>query len=55
MQIKKIKINQYGNIEDKELNLSKFNVVYGKNEAGKSTILNFIMSTFYGISKNKKW
>lgn len=53
MQIKKIKINQYGNIEDKELNLSKFNVVYGKNEAGKSTILNFIMSTFYGISKNK--
>lgn len=53
MQIKKIKINQYGNIEEKELNLSKFNVVYGKNEAGKSTILNFIMSTFYGISKNK--
>ena len=27
--------------------------MYGKNEAGKSTILNFIMSTFYGISKNK--
>lgn len=54
MQIKNIKINQYGNIENKELNLEKFNIIYGKNESGKSTLLNYIMSSFYGISKNKK-
>lgn len=54
MQIKNIKINQYGNIENKELNFEKFNIIYGKNESGKSTLLNYIMSSFYGISKNKK-
>ena len=53
MQIKNLKINQYGNIENKELDFKKFNIVYGKNESGKSTILNFILSSFYGISKNK--
>ena len=30
------------------------NIIYGKNETGKSTILNFIFNSFYGISKNKK-
>lgn len=53
MQIKNLKINQYGNIENKELDFKKFNIVYGKNESGKSTILNFILCSFYGISKNK--
>lgn len=53
MQIKNLKINQYGNIENKELDFKKFNIVYGKNESGKSTLLNFILSSFYGISKNK--
>ena len=28
--------------------------IYGKNEAGKSTLLKFIINIFYGISKNKK-
>jgi len=29
------------------------NIIFGKNEAGKSTLLNFIESMFYGINKNK--
>ena len=30
------------------------NIIQGKNESGKSTLLNYIISSFYGISKNKK-
>ena len=54
MKIKKIKINNYGNLENKEINLeNKLNIIYGKNESGKSTLLNYIKNIFYGISKNK--
>lgn len=55
MKINKLKINGYGKIKNKEINLGKnINLIYGKNESGKSTILNFITDSFYGISKNKK-
>ncbi len=55
MKIKKIKINSFGNLEDKEIDLSdNINIIYGKNEAGKSTLLKFITNSFYGTSKNKK-
>ena len=54
MEINKLKINAYGKIKDKEINLNKnINIIYGKNESGKSTILNFITNILYGISKNK--
>ena len=54
MNIKEIKINNYGNLENKEINLENgINIVYGKNESGKSTLLNYIKNIFYGISKNK--
>ena len=55
MKIKNIKINSFGNINNKEYNLSeKINLIYGKNEAGKSTLLKFIHNILYGTSKNKK-
>ena len=55
MKIDKIKINSFGNLQDKEIDLSdKINIVYGKNEAGKSTLLKFITNMFYGTSRNKK-
>lgn len=53
MKINNFKINQYGKIKNKNIKLNKINIIYGKNEAGKSTLLNFIESMFYGISKNK--
>ena len=54
MKIKEIKINNYGNLKNKEINLeNKMNIIYGKNESGKSTLLNYIKNIFYGISKNK--
>ena len=55
MKIENIKINSYGKLKNKEINLSKgINIIYGKNEAGKSTLLKFIENIFYGTSKNKK-
>ena len=54
MQIEKININNFGNLTNKEINLNdKINIIYGKNEAGKSTLLNFIESMFFGANKNK--
>ena len=54
MDIKNIKINAYGNLENKEINLDKkINIIHGANESGKSTILSYIVNSFYGISKTK--
>ena len=54
MRINSLKVNAYGNIENKNINFKDgINIIYGKNESGKSTILNYIISSFYGISKNK--
>lgn len=53
MKINSIKINSYGKLKDKNFDLEKLNIIYGKNESGKSTILNFILNLFFNISKNK--
>ena len=54
MKIQNIKINNYGNLKQKEIDLqNNINIIYGKNETGKSTLLNYIKNIFYGISKNK--
>ena len=55
MKIENIKINTYGNLEEKEIVLkSGINIIYGKNESGKSTFLSYLTSMFYGISKLKE-
>ena len=54
MKIKKLKINGFGKLKDKNIELEdSINIIYGKNEAGKSTLLKYIISMFYGLSKNK--
>ena len=54
MKINNIKINAYGNIENKEIELKDgINVIYGENESGKSTLLSYITNILYGISRNK--
>jgi len=54
LKIKNIKVNAYGNIENKDINLEEgINIIHGANESGKSTLLNYIISIFYGISRNK--
>lgn len=54
MKIDKLKINGFGKIKNKDIDLENgINIIYGKNEAGKSSVLKFISSMFYGVSKNK--
>ncbi len=54
MNILKMHINNFGKLENKKINLEKgINIIYGKNESGKSTLLKFIIGIFFGLSKNK--
>ena len=54
MIIKSVNINSFGGIKNKKINFSKgLNIVYGENEAGKSTIQSFIKIWLYGFSSYK--
>jgi len=55
LKIKRLKINAFGNLKEKEIELNNhINIIHGSNESGKSTLLKFISNIFYGTSKNKK-
>ena len=54
MIIKNLKINGFGKLENREFILGdKINIIEGNNESGKSTLLKFISSMLFGVSKNK--
>lgn len=54
MIIKNLRINGFGKLENKEYKLGdKINIIEGNNESGKSTLLKFISSMLFGLSKNK--
>ena len=54
MKIEELRINSYGKLKDLELKFKNhINIIFGKNEAGKSTLINYIISSLYGISKKK--
>lgn len=54
MIVKEINITSFGCISNKNYIVGEnFNVIYGKNESGKSTLLAFILFVFYG-TKHKK-
>ncbi|MBE6605902.1 MAG: hypothetical protein E7635_02555 [Ruminococcaceae bacterium] len=51
MIIEQIHIDNFGNLQNKTLDLSKaLNIIEGANESGKSTIAAFIKFIFYGLS-----
>ena len=55
MKIKNISCTQFAGVCDRNVSFSDgINVIYGKNESGKSTLLKFILNIFFGTSKNKK-
>ena len=50
MKIKKIKINSYGKLKEKEINFKDgINLIYGQNEAGKSTLIKFIINSKFNM------
>lgn len=55
MKIKQIHIDDFGKFSNFDLHLDEgLNVIYGENESGKSTLMNFILMMFYGTSSRKK-
>ena len=54
MKLNHLKVNGFGKIKNKEIDFKDgINIIYGKNESGKSTLMKFISSMLYGISRNK--
>lgn len=52
MIIKKLRINGYGKFTNKEINIKTgLNVVFGKNEAGKSTLQSFINAMLFDFPR----
>lgn len=49
MKIKSVNIVSFGKLKNYKMDFSDgFNVIYGENEAGKSTVMSFIKMMFYG-------
>ena len=52
--IKEIHIISFGKFEDLKIRFDEnFNLIYGKNETGKSTVTNFIEGLLYGFDEGK--
>ena len=55
MRIEELYIGRFGKIEDRSIQFEPgFNVIYGENEAGKTTIQVFIKAMLYGLYARKK-
>lgn len=55
MKIRRIRIGNFGKLKDLDISLEDgINIIYGSNEAGKSTLQGFILSCLYGASLNRK-
>ena len=55
MKINSININGFGKLENKEIKFDNgINIISGQNESGKSTLLQYIYSMFFGVAKAKK-
>ena len=53
MKINSLYISSFGGIKNLKLNFNKgFNVIYGDNENGKSTVMAFIKMMFYGSERS---
>lgn len=53
--ITRIYIERFGGLADKEIIFSKgLNVIYGKNESGKSTVCAFIRAMLYGVDTQRR-
>ena len=54
MRIKSIEITSFGKFKNKTIAFDNgFNVIFGNNESGKSTIISFIYTMLYGFGDNR--
>ncbi|MFT9494472.1 ATP-binding protein [Anaerosolibacter sp.] len=55
MKIKGLRIGRFGKLKDLEIQLGDgLNIIYGENEAGKTTLQTFMKAMFYGLGSMKK-
>ncbi len=55
MKIRGIKINGFGKLIDKDYEFTdSVNLIQGKNESGKSTVMGFLNSILFGIQKTRR-
>jgi len=55
MIITRLKLGNFGKLKNIDLNLGdKLNLIYGPNEAGKTTLLAFIKGMLYGMDSRKR-
>ncbi len=53
MKIKALHISAFGGLKNLELDLdNSFNIIYGENEHGKTTVMTFIKMMFYGTERS---
>lgn len=54
MYLNKLLIKDFGKFNNREIDLKPgVNLIYGENEAGKTTLKDFIVGMFYGIEKSR--
>ncbi len=54
MYLNKLLLKDFGKFNNKEIDLkSGLNLIYGENEAGKTTVKEFIVGMLYGIDKSR--
>ncbi|MFU0828674.1 MAG: AAA family ATPase [Lachnoclostridium sp.] len=54
MQLLELRLNDFGKFHNKQITLKEgINLIYGENEAGKSTIHAFIKGMLFGIEKSR--
>ena len=54
MIINRIYINRFGGLSDFSLDLSSgFNLIFGNNEDGKTTVMSFLRMMFYSTGTSK--
>lgn len=55
MKIRKIAIEEFGKLQDFQMELKDgLHVIYGRNESGKTTLIQYIKAMLYGFNNNKK-
>ena len=54
MKIKQANIFQFGKLQNETITFSEgLNVIYGENEAGKSTLHDFLIAMLFGMEKGR--
>ncbi|WP_429971020.1 AAA family ATPase [Fructilactobacillus sp. Tb1] len=53
MKINRVEINGYGKLSHQNFDFNQFQAILGKNEAGKTTMINFIKDMLFGFTNRR--